>query len=412
MWPWIKLWRDWAMFELWPTQRTRPQPQALRHAYEKAGLTIADQAVPWDADVVVVEAMLRLPSSVPRRKSDFFLRLSDHAPIPADALRRNEHDDRYRVLFRFPPPIRTVTADMIWHGQRLGNLSIPVLSREDFMDRIRLQSPTMFVRIENRTVACQTFVSTQCQGLVASAILSCPSSLAPLLDLGLRVELRSERGSAVQVIPAQFNASQLCERQALITLVPRRFPKRVGSWLAIWYVADRPLATQRIRAVSQRNFVQSLRVIDTRFVSQSKSGRLTVTRQMPTPGQSERVGPCFLVGSNEPGMAGMCHVEVRVLAANGEQLPTTMQDEVLITDGPTVVAPGMMHVHELLNVNSFELHVKGAMLGTLSTSPIPVATFTGEGGFRPPAECPWTPAADDELNERLTRLFEERDIKK
>ena len=63
-------------------------------------------------------------------------------------------------------------------------------------------------------------------------------------------------------------------------------------------------------------------------------------------------------------------------------------------------------------MNSFELYVKGAMLGTLSTSPIPTATFTGEGGFRPPVEFPWTPVADDELNERLTRLFDERERQK
>ncbi len=408
MWPWIKRWRDWAMYDLWSMHRTGPQPQALQFAYEKAGLTVADQAIPWNADVVSVEVLLRLPAAVARRKSDFSLRLPDQAPIPGDALRRQEHDERYRLVFRLQPPTRTISAEIVWRGQRLGHLSLPVLSKDDFLDRLRLQSPTLFVRLENRTVACQTFVSTQCRGLIASAIVCSPTSLVPLLDLGLSMELRSERGTSAQSVPAQFNASQLCERQALITMVPRRFPRRIGSWLATWYVADRPLATHRIRSISQRSFLRSLRISDTRFVSQSKSGRVTVSRQMPVLTEVERAGPCFLVCSSEPGMAGVCDLHVRVQVPSAVHSQAAMEQQVLVTDGPTVVAPGTLDAFELLNVSAFELQVKGVTLGTLSTSPIPVANFNSEGGFKPTADFPWTPAADEELNERLTRLFEER----
>ena len=62
MWPWIKRWRDWAMHDLWPMYRLGPQPQALHYSYEKAGLTLHDQPIPWNAEAVVVEAMLRLPT--------------------------------------------------------------------------------------------------------------------------------------------------------------------------------------------------------------------------------------------------------------------------------------------------------------------------------------------------------------
>jgi hypothetical protein len=283
-----------------------------------------------------------------------------------------------------------------------------VLSRDDFLDRLRLQSPTLFVRLENRTVACQTFVSTQCRGLVASANVCSPTSLVPLLDLSLRVELRSERGSMSQSVPAQFNVTQLTDRQALITVVPRRFPKRIGSWLATWYVADRPLATQRIRAISQKAFLRSLRIADTRFISETKSGRVSVSRQMPALPDVERVGPCFLVSSCEPGMAGICDVDVQVQMTNGGPAPPTLSQEVLITDGPTLVVPGTLDAVRLMSISAFELQVKGATLGSLSTSPIPVATFTNEGGFKATADFPWTPAADEDLNDRLTRLFEER----
>ena len=55
MWPWIKRWRDWAMNDLWPLYRINPQPQALHYSYEKAGLTLHDQPIPWNAEAVVVD---------------------------------------------------------------------------------------------------------------------------------------------------------------------------------------------------------------------------------------------------------------------------------------------------------------------------------------------------------------------
>ena len=83
MWPWIKRWRDWAMNDLWPMYRIGPQPQALHHSYEKAGLTLHDQPIPWNAEAVLVEALLRLPAAAARRKADFHLRIPGQDPVQA-----------------------------------------------------------------------------------------------------------------------------------------------------------------------------------------------------------------------------------------------------------------------------------------------------------------------------------------
>ena len=108
MWPWIKRWRDWAMHDLWPLYRIGPQPQALHFSYEKAGLTVDDQPIPWNAEAVLVEAMLRLPQTGNRRKADFQLRVpgQDSSPpsrcssesrrspprsLPLDAAGRDRH---------------------------------------------------------------------------------------------------------------------------------------------------------------------------------------------------------------------------------------------------------------------------------------------------------------------------------
>ena len=49
--------------------------------------------------------------------------------------------------------------------------------------------------------------------------------------------------------------------------------------------------------------------------------------------------------------------------------------------------------------------MRGRVLGVLPLSPVPTATFTAEGGYKPPPEFAWSPAAEDELSERLARLM-------
>lgn len=407
MWPWIKRWRDWAMHELWPILRTGPQPQALHYSYEKAGLTLNDQPIPWNAEAVVVEAVVRLPPSAARRKSDFRLRLPGQEPLATENVRRHEQGDSHRLLFRIPTPPTTTIAELLWRDHVLGQLTLPVLGRDEFLDSLRLILPTLFVRLGDESVACQTFVSTQCRGLVASAVLVSPTSLAPLAELEMQVEFRSERGGTVYAVPIRLSSSQLAARQTLLTVTPRRFPRRMGTWTATWQIAGRPLASHRIRAISQRHFQRSLRISDARFVIQSSKGEITLARQLPPPDGSARVGPYFLVSSREAGMAGLCDLYVRAQVTGGAESPLQREQTVLVTDGPALVAPGILEAGELQQVSAFELGIKkGPVLGTLSLCPAPTAAFTPEGGFKAPGDFLWSPAAEEELGDRLNKLLE------
>jgi hypothetical protein len=408
MWPWIKRWRDWAMFDFWPVTRTGPQPQALHYSSELAGLTLHDQPIPWNAEAVSVEALLCLRTSPMRRKADFQLRLSRQEVLPPHSLRRVQGEDVYRLVFRFLPPGQSGTADLLWRGHVLGQLPLPVQGREEFLQNLRLQMPTLFVRLGDQSVACQTFVATQCRGLLASAVITSPTSLVPLLDLGVQVEFRSERGSTLQSVPACLCSSQLSGRQALISIVPRRFPRRIGNWTATWYVADRPLATQQVRAISQRVFQRSLRVTDTSFLIQTEKQGLTLAQHVPNLNGLARVGPYFLVSSCEPGMAGLCSLQVRAQVPGSVKSPVLLEEEILITDGPTRFAPGTLDAGDLGQVSAFELRLKGTTLSVLSLCPAPTANFTNEGGFKGPPEFSWSEAAEEELDERLTRLLEGR----
>jgi len=405
MWHWIKHWRDWAMHDLWPIYRMAARPQAMHFSYEKGGLIVSDQPIPWNAESVLVETIVRLPPG--RRKADFQICLPDRPPVPAESLVRAEADDRHRLLFRIPPLTRTTVADIVWRTTTLpgGHLTLPFLDRDEFLNQFHIHMPTLFVRLGDQHVACQTFVASQCRGLMASAVVLSPTSLVPLLDLPLHVEFRSERTGAVCHVPVQLSSSQLAARQALVTAVPHRIPRRLGAWTATWMLGDRPLVTQRIKAISLTHFQRSLRLCDTRFVVQTKDG-VHLRRQVPALLGNERVGPCFLLASREPGMAGLCTFKVTAQLGGDKKPPLMLEQEALITDGPTMFAPGTVPADELDRVGAFELRLKRTLLGSISLCPSPAATFNAEGGFKAPDDYLWSAGAEEELNERLGKLID------
>jgi hypothetical protein len=59
-----------------------------------------------------------------------------------------------------------------------------------------------------------------------------------------------------------------------------------------------------------------------------------------------------------------------------------------------------------MGVVGFELRLKDHRLGYLPLSTVPRATFNSEGGFQPAPDFIWTPSAEEELTERLNRLYQ------
>jgi len=403
MWRWIRHWRDWAMNEIVTPRRLAGQPQSLYFRSEKGGLTLENQPVPWCAEAVIVEALLRLPQAA-RKRGDFTLRVPGFDPFPADILKTDEVGQRHRLYFRFPVPKASGTAELMWRQHVLGRVEIPVVTPEQFLSELRLHLPTAFVSVEGRSVAAQTFVTTQQKGLSASGMIQSPTGLMPLIDLGLNATFRTARGTKTVVTSVPLTATQLLGREALVSALPPRLPRKAGEWTVTWTCPGRELATTRLQAVTPRVFRDSLRVSDTRFGIVTTDGEFRVVRQMPAEGVA-KAGPCFFVASREPGMAGLAEFEIGVQIPGSEGSPTVFEQTVLITDGPTPVAAGMLPMSELKHASAFELRLKGRVLNVLPLSPVPAATFTAEGGFKPPPEFSWSATAEDELSERLARLM-------
>jgi hypothetical protein len=358
---------------------------------------------------VTVEVAVKMPAGVPRRRADFRLDFPDRQTTAPDQFFRADTGEEHIVSFRFPGLERSAAVGIAWRNARFAEISLPFLSCEDFIHNVRLERPTVFARIGEASVACQTFVVNQCREVMVAALLNSPTSLAPIQDAGLTLDVRSERGEVMQSLPLRLTASQLASRQALVSLAPRRFPRRIGTWYVAWMIAGRPLAVTMMRGISAAYFHRSLRSQDARFIVQPLQGVARSSRGLLPDHAFKTASPCFIVSSREPGMAGRAAMQIVAQPVCAGAPTVLWEGKMLITDGPRRVAPIVMDRTALVGWGGFELRTQEESIATLSTSPIPSATFTGEAGFRPPGDYAWTPAADDELNDRLNRLGDDHE---
>jgi hypothetical protein len=171
-----------------------------------------------------------------------------------------------------------------------------------------------------------------------------------------------------------------------------------------WAAGDRTHATQRVRSLTVGEFAACVRVLETRFAVVDAGGAVRTMKLPPSLVGADRVGPCFVVAGVEPGACALCRFEV-LGVSTGELAPVIWRDaEAVVTDAPTVLVPALFDASQLAHVSGFELRLNDRLLGVASLRPVPAAVVNGEGGFAPPPDFTWSPAADDELADRLKRL--------
>lgn len=391
------------MADGYPLFRSGPQVQGLRYRFEKAGILVEEQPIPWSADAVLIDSLVLLPSAFASRTSADFPFLVDGAATPylPESIQPQPRGG-LKLQYRLPVPRQTTMGELFYRHRSLGQLALPVLTAAEFTRRFHIETPILCAIVGDATVACQTVVGTQCQGLIATALIrSTQFSLLPLLDLGMSVEVsgpRSERSS----IAVHFASQQIAGKQTLLSVALPR-PRRLGEWQVRWRLADRVIAEHSLRSISKPVFLRSLRVSGTRFVVQSQ-GAISLTTTLPRRGSNvERAGPCFLVESQLPAVAGQATLRIRARVEGAVQPPLLDERDFLISDGPNPIVPGTLKWDDLDQIDTFELHSARGILAKLALK-IPTASINSEGGFDAAEDFTWNDAAEEELWQKLAGL--------
>jgi hypothetical protein len=384
--------------------RKKPYVQTRRFGYEKAGLQIADEPIPWNAETVWVEATIQVAAGRVWGKEDFHLHVPDRPPLVPTLVTPADPKQAVHVVFRMPPPQRAVTVGLYGEGKLLDQMHLPFLSAEEFLRELRLESPVVCACLGPYSVTCRAVVEGQCRGYSAGAILVSPTSLLPIIDMPVRVDFINAVTCSTQSVTVPLANTALVSRQAVLSVVPPRRPLWFGKNMIRWSVADRQLGQTEIHAISPEAFRQSLYLVESRCLSGGKGEPGATGARRLAPGENRGLRPCFLVASREPGVAGLCPLEVRVRFRHSGSRPVLLHQDVLVTDGPSPCLPDRAFDDDS-PVLAFELYHGEELLGVLTVSPAPSAYFTSEGGFQGLEEYTWTRHADEELMSRLQRLM-------
>jgi hypothetical protein len=383
----------------------------LHVRYEKAGLILDALPIPQNADAVIVEAIVRLPAKSPCEKQDFILcGTTPDVRWSAELVLRDKARKSLRVFFRFQVPAKPLYLEFHWREHKLGEFAIPVISTNDWIDAAQIEFEAVHTCFKEEAVNCKAFVSGQAKQITASALLRCVGPLAPATDWNFRVHIVDDEGESLGTRQIPFTSDEMRRRQTLTTTLLPKLSK-IGSYEVSWHLANRRLGAVRLRVLSKRTFAKSLRVSATRFViDYADKSRQTVRSVPQRDGKSFldgviRIKPVFYVASTEAGVAGLAPFTLRALIRN---VPTTLaiEKDVLVTDGIRAVGPAWLSPHEIADVKQFTLSSGDAILGNLPLEAAPSVDFTAEGGFAPLDDFLWSPAAEEQLNDRLGKLLD------
>jgi hypothetical protein len=368
---------------------------------------VGGEPIPWNADAVLVDVHVWFPVVRPSAKSDFYLDVIGEPPLlPVSQTPAISGEESARVLFRMAAPHRATRVALHWRSRLLEEFIIPTLSQEHFLDELRIEAPSLFARLGDQNVPCEAVVEGQCRGLLAGAVLRSPTSLLPIIDLRPSIEMTLHRTRQTLHVPILLTSRQLAGREAMVNvnIPPRLRPE--GGLTMRWTVAGRTYARRELRTLSPQMFRQSLFAIDSRYLYSDRDGTLGLSRYLYLQENIARLGPCFLVASREPGLAGLHTFQVRTQYKDPEMLPEYLEQEVLVTDGPSLFTPLTTSPEQFQRFSSFDLFSEGKQLAQLSLCTRDVARFTNEGGFCAPDEYPWSPIAEEELADHLRKLMD------
>jgi hypothetical protein len=385
--------RDWG----------KPRVDEVRFRYEYAGITVADERIPWCAEHATIEASIRPGWLRSYHKGEFGLRRADGSVVNPAAL-EPDFPDTGRLAFLLRPPLRSEELRVCWRGKTRATLRLPGLSAGEFVSDLRLETAVLG-RLAGNLVPCRAAVGPHLQGLLVCGVLTSPTSLVPLLDRGVTVEVTDTATGWTQVLTPPLARAQLQGRRAFLSAAPAGRPAAGGAWQVRWRVGGVCLAEETVRVLDPDAFRQSVHLVDAGYCSQGAGEHPAFRPHLPPRGSLRRVGPCFRLASRHSGAAGLCPLELRVFYKDSGRAPAVWRQEVLITDGPSPFMPLLLSVAEFEKVASFELLLEGRPAGTLPGC-VPVVRFTSEGGFTELADLDWTPVTEDDLNERLQNLME------
>ena len=319
----------------------RAAPERVGFAYERGGVVVWNEPIPWNAESVLVEAIVCLPRGSVGVREDFALQVPDGPLLRATGLRECG-PERLCVLFRLLPLHETMAVTVVWRSRQLSRLKLPFLGEAEFWRGLRLDAPTLLAQIRDRVIPCAAIVAGQCHGLSCCGLLTSSTSLLPVAGMDFAIEFVHEAGGRSYRVTPTLGRAELTSRRAMVMLRPEDVPDCLGSWSVRCSVAGRPLAALGLRVVTPDTFEHSIYLVDSCYRCEKENGAATIRSYPPLLDDICRLGPSFRVASRQAGVAGLCRLDICARARDPAGLSPRQTHEVLITDAAGSFAHGRL----------------------------------------------------------------------
>jgi len=378
--------------------RRAPRIRSVHFSYEKAGLRVPADAIPWNADAFYLEIDIDAGTSLSGYVQDYYIIAPGRTLVRAYAVEPLDMEGNYRALFRLGPGENNSSYSVLWRTSVLGHVAPVWLRPNEFLDGMKLESPTVFARLGQHYAACQAVVEGQPEHLTACALLRGNAGLLPILDWDFTLELGQREANTVYRLPIRLTGSQVAGQQALVSTPLPRFTFREGTWTLRWLVRDCELARSELRVVSADSFRKSL------YVALAEPCESSTLDFVDTPFHAKH--PSLRIASREPNIAAWCPLEAVIHFRDPTRMPQHLKTRLFITD-LTCPAQGAEAIEcNYQEVKEFDFFSDGYFVTSVDWHPSPTALFDSEGGYHAIDDFDWTPARDIELNDRLNQLGE------
>ncbi|MEZ6139354.1 MAG: hypothetical protein R3B84_02175 [Zavarzinella sp.] len=363
--------------------------QRLLHLrVQQDGLLYENVPILWCADTIWIEGTLKLPVGA-RNKAEYRLHLADGKQVQATHLKQIDNSERFRLIFRLPPPANTTSAVVRWRQHEVGTIELPVVSKEEYSQHLQLDGAFSQIWENGTTNMGGTFISGQNHGWIIHTTIQHRVGLYGLSELPIVLELSHEADVPHHwdlVLPKHL----LRGKSAQVPIFLPRLPKKAINYHATWSVAGDVRHSQRLQLLTAKQFVANLRLISQVMVG------------------THSQYPVFLLGSTSPRGTGKFGYEL-IFQASKEMPPVPQTGQCTMENGLLVIRGTELTVDQFRGDHRYWLLIEGRQITELTPTSAPVVKFDAEGGFSTifDADFTWNDAADEELYDRLSKIMNE-----
>lgn len=379
--------------------------QSITIGYEIQGLRIDRALIPWNADSLLVEMLIRFPPKSPCAPKDFLITMGDDDPLIGNEIQITSEGEfnSGKVLFRADPPVKNVTAKVYIKNKLRHEMAIPFLSREKFLKGLSFNQASLSCLYDQGAVACKSYYPAGIRNMSIGGIIKSVHGFEPLL--GTTLALALTMGKNKKILPWTPNIPQAGEAMIPLTIPLGTFPRKMGVLESSLLVDGEEIGGGKFQGLSTPEFLRTIEILRAGFVVWNENNMPHLWDNLDSLKAGHRFGPTFWLHSDLQDCVGLADGKINGYLHGSVQPMTLWEGKIPITHVPRLFSPLSMASTHFQELKLFELVIARHPVSRISLASKPKAIFTNEGTIASPVSMDSeSPISNKDLLKKLNSL--------